>query len=254
MADLSPRHKLLNEVKLRLGAGIIDLELDPDHYNLALDMAFGRYRQRSTNAMEESFVFLDVQPDQAVYTMPDEVQEVRSIYRRTIGGAGGGASIDPFSLSFTNNIYMIQNPGGLGGGGSGMLATYDLAMQFQSLAGRMFGREVMYTWNPSTKKLKLERRFSATEQIAVHVFNAKPDAVILGDVNARPWMRDYTVAMCKQILGEARGKFQSIAGPQGGITLNGEALKTEASAEFERLDKELELMIDQHMGMPFVIG
>ena len=86
MNEVTPRQKLLNEVRLLLGEGIITLELDPEHYDVAFDVALGRYRQRSGNAMEELFVFLTVQPDVAVYRLPDEVQEVTNIYRRTIGG------------------------------------------------------------------------------------------------------------------------------------------------------------------------
>ena len=93
---VSPRQRLLQEVTLYLGGSIVDLELDPAHFEFAMTVAFDRYRQRSGNAIEESFLFLDVQPDVATYTLPDEVQEVRSIYRRSIGGAACGASQDPF--------------------------------------------------------------------------------------------------------------------------------------------------------------
>lgn len=252
--ELSTRQQFLREVRLLLGDGLITLELDPEHFDVAFDVALSRYRQRSGNAMEEAFLFLDIQPDTAVYRLPDDVQEVRSIYRRTIGGTSGGAAVDPFSLAFTNNIYMIQNPGALGSTGSGMLATYDFAMQYQSLIGRMFGREVMYIWDPATKRLTLERKFSATEQVALHVYNVRPETVLLTDPYARPWLRDYTMAWCKQMMGEARSKFSTIAGPQGGFTLNGDMMKNEAKAEMERLEQELKDLVDQHIGWPVVIG
>jgi hypothetical protein len=246
--------QLLDDIRLRLGAQIIDLELDPEHFDYAIRTAFSRYRQRSQNAMEESFLFINIQPDQAVYTLPAEVQEVRAIYRRTIGGSSGGAAIDPFSLAFSNNMYMIQNPGSLGTSGAGMLATYDFAMQYQELVGRMFGRDVMYTWDTATKRLTLHRRFSHEEQIAVHIYNARPNEVLLSDVYAYPWLKDYAVAVCKQIMGEARSMFQTLAGPQGGVSLNGDALKTEAKEEMDRLEIEILQLIESHDGMPFVIG
>ena len=250
-----PRIEFMQEVFYRLGGDIVDIELDPKHFDVAFKRAVMRYRQRSDNSMEESFLFIDMQPDNSTYTLPQEVQEVRAVYRRTMGGtAGGGSQIDPFSLGFVNNIYMMQNPGGMGSSGSGMLATYDFAMQFQSLAGRMFGRDIMFVWNAATKKLVLERRVTGTEQIALHVWNAKPETVLLIDPYARIWLFDYTVACCKQILGEARGKFAALAGPQGGITLNGEALKTEAKEEMDRLDQELLQYADAHSGSPFLIS
>ena len=38
-AEETPRDKLIKEIKLRLGDGMIDVELDPEHYNLAIDRA-----------------------------------------------------------------------------------------------------------------------------------------------------------------------------------------------------------------------
>lgn len=251
---LTAHQLLIEEVQLMMGSGMIDLDLDPKHYEVAVRFALDRYRQRSGNAMEESFLFLDVQPDVCAYQMPDEVQEVRYVYRRGYGGAGGGANVDPFSLGFINNMYLLQNPGGLGNSGPGLLATYDLAVQFQSLAGRMFGRDVMYTYDSSTKILTMERRFGCVEQIALHVYNTRPEVVLLGDPYARPWLRDWTVAVCKTMLGSAWSKFSTIAGPQGGFSLSGDTMKTEARAEFDRLDLELTNLVDQHNGYPFVIG
>ena len=253
-AQLTPRQKLLSEVSLLMGGNLVTLGLEPEHFNVAFDVALSRYRQRSGNALEESFLFYDFQPDVYQYRMPDDVQEVRTIYRRTIGGTAGGAAIDPFSLAFTNNIYMTSNPGALGTTGAGILATYDLAMQYQMLVGRMFGMFVQFTYDSSTKLLTLHRKFSAAEQVCLHIYNTRPEQNVLNDPYARPWLRDYTLAWCKQILGEARSKFGTIAGPQGGFTLNGEAMKAEAKAEMERLDTELKDFVDQHIGMPFIIG
>jgi hypothetical protein len=245
---------LIEETKLRLGDGMMEVELGPDEYQLALRLAIRRYRQRSGNSMEEAFVFLEVEPEVATYTLPKEVQEVRAVYRKNIGATGGtGSAIDPFQLAFSNNIYMIQNPGGIQSGGAGFLATYDMAMQFQELVGRMFGRDVQFTWNAATKRITFHRSFKGKEEFGLHVYCAQPDEVLLMDAYAMPWLEDYTLAHCKLMLGEARSKFQSLAGPQGGISMNGDALKSEAQAEFERLDKELADSIDS-VGYGFLIG
>jgi hypothetical protein len=37
-----------------LGDGMVEVELDPIHYETALDRALNRFRQRSSNAVEES--------------------------------------------------------------------------------------------------------------------------------------------------------------------------------------------------------
>ncbi len=253
MANISARQKLLKEVRLLLGEGMVDVELDQEHYELAFDMALDRYRTRSQNAMEESFLFLDVQPEVSTYTLPDEVQEVRDLYRRNIGGTmGGGSTIDPFGLAYTNAMYQIGTGGS--GGGSGGLANYEMAMQNQELIGRMFGRDVQFTWNTATKKFFVQRKFGANEEVCLHVYNTKPEEVLLADPYARQWLRDWTQAKAKFMLATAYAKFGQLAGPQGGITLNGAEQKQEAVAEMERLENELHWLVDGHEGYTFIIG
>lgn len=255
MSPQEARDKMIREITMRLGGGIIDLELDPEHYDYAMTAAVDRYRQRSGNSMEESFVFLDVLPEKTSYVLPGEVQLVRSVYRRSIGGTSGGAAIDPFSLGMVNSLYAIQNPGSLGGGGAGSLATYDFAMQFQELAARMFGRDVLFLWEPVSHKITFQRRFGAQEQVLLHVYNAKPESVLLQDVYSKVWIRDWATAVCKQIMGEARSMFSGgLGGPQGGVSLNGDQLKQEAETEMLRLEEEIKNFVDSSDSMPFLLG
>jgi hypothetical protein len=77
---------------------------------------------------------------------------------------------------------------------------------------------------------------------------------LINDLYAKQWIRDYTLAICKGMLGEARSKFATIAGPQGGTQLNGGDLKAASKEEIEKLDKELETLIAGGTPMTFVIG
>ena len=54
---------------------------------------------------------------------------------------------------------------------------------------------------------------------------------------ARVWLRDWATA--KIIFLHKQEKFGALAGPQGGITLNGEALKIKQPEEMTRLEDEL---------------
>ena len=68
------------------------------------------------------------------------------------------------------------------------------------------------------------------------------------------WIKDYTLAGCKYMLGEAREKFATIAGPQGGTSLNGSSLKAEAQSEMEKLENEVAMAVAGGSGYGFVIG
>jgi hypothetical protein len=249
------RDEMIEQIQLRLGAGMVDVELDPQHYEAAVNISMRFYRQRSTNAQIEAFIFMEVQREVSTYTLPKEIQEVRDVLRNSTNGQAG-TYFEPFSANFVNNIYMLQNPGGsgLGGSGTGALASYDFAASLQKLTGRMFGREVKFTWDSSTKKITFQRKFNANEEIGLHVYMARDEESLLEDYYARPWIEDMATAQCKMMLGQGRGKFQSYAGPQGGITLNGAELKQEAQAEMDKLMEDLKNGIDGSMGFGLVIG
>ena len=86
------------------------------------------------------------------------------------------------------------------------------------------------------------------------MYNHKPDFILLQDTFANQWLKDYALATCKMMLGEAREKFASIASPQGSTSLNGTALKAEGKAEMETLELDLVNYKDGGMPLTFVIG
>lgn len=249
---LQARQKVYDYCRTMLGDGMIDVELDPIHYETALDRTLNRFRQRSPNAVEEAYAFLTLVKDQNDYRLPDEIISVRQLFRRSIGsrsGSGsGGTLFEPFNLAYTNT-YLL-NGTMLGG-----LATYDLFAQYQELVGRMFGSFIEYDFNPTNHTLRLlQRPFAEGEIILMRTYNYRPDWVLLDDIYAKQWIKDYSLANCKIMLGEARSKFGNISGPSNAGSLNGKDLKTEGATELEKLDKELETLVSGGTGYTFIIG
>ena len=244
------KQNLIEYVKLQIGDQIIDLELDPAHYEAAYQKTIGTYRQRATNAYEEAYIFMELIKDENIYTLPQEVASVRQVFRRTFGDSTGpfASNFDPFAQASLNVYLMNFN---IAGG----LATYDFYSQYVELAARMFGAYMNYTWNPVTKKLQLIRDPKGTgENVLLWVYQLKPEIQLLADYQIGQWIRDYMVANCKMIIGEAREKFQSIAGPQGGSSLNGTQMKTEAKADMEALALQLVNYVDGSQPLTWVIG
>ena len=252
MATLTTdKQEIFDYVFNSLGGGMVDVELDPAHYETAIKDALDRFRQRSDNSVEESYVFLPLVKDQNDYTLADEIIEVRQIFRRSIGsrsgGGDGGTLFEPFNLAYTNTYLLASsNMGGV--------ATYNMFSQFQELVGRMFGSFIEFKWNTTTKKLTVLQRPRQGEEVLMYVYMYRPDSELFKDYLAKKWIKDHTLAKCKYMLGEARSKFNTIAGPQGGTSLNGDALKQEAIAEMERLDAEVKTQTAGGQGYSFLIG
>jgi len=242
---------LIEYIQAMLGAGMVDVELDPIHYTTAIDRALNKFRQRSSNSVEESFGFITLDVDTNEYYMPKEVMSVRQLFRRSIGsrsgGGQGGSLFEPFNLAYSNTYLLAStNMGGL--------ATYYAFAGYQKQVGKMFGSDVNFTFNNTTKLLTVMQRPRAEEELLVWMYNHRPDFNLLQDPQAGQWLKDYALATCKIMLGEAREKFATIASPQGGTQLNGAALKAEGKAEIEILEQDLINYKDGGSPLTFVIG
>jgi hypothetical protein len=256
--DNSKRKDIIDYIRLRLADGIVDVELDQEHYELAIKQALTRYRQRASNSQEESYAFLKLKPETQEYILPNEIMDVRGAYRRGIGSVTGttASQFEPFSSGYLNTYMLVA--GRVGG-----LLSYELFVDYQKQSMKMFGGHLNFTFNKATKKLTLIRKIPFAganqnedymEDCLLHLYNYKPDSMLLNDFQAFPWLQEYAYSFAKRIVGEAREKFASIAGPQGGTQLNGSTLKGEAQAEMDKLEQELKDYVDGSYPLTWIIG
>lgn len=254
----SMRASIIDYIRMRLGDGIVDVELDKEHYEMGINQALIKYRQKAQNSVEESYAFLSLQPETQEYILPKEIMNVRAIFRRGIGSTTGttASQFEPFSSGYLNTYMLVA--GRVGG-----LTNYELFVDYQKLAMTMFGGYLNYTFNPVTKKLTLVRKIpfqgqnpdpNELESVLLWIFNTKPDQMIFNDTYAFPWIQEWAYSFCKRIVGEAREKFSTIAGPQGGTSLNGTALKAEAQAEMEKLEDDLKNYVDGSQPLTWITG
>lgn len=244
------KEALFNNLRLRLGGDIVDIELDPQHYEAAYNYAIKLYRQRAQNATQESYTLMTVIKNVDTYTLPAEFVNVRCLYRRTVGLETGpsSTSFDPFSSAILNTYLLNYNY-------TGGMATYDFYAGYVELAARMFGGYVTYTFNPVTKVLKVVRDFKGSgERILIWADIQRPELELLMDPGVGVWIGDYTLAVLKGIIGEAREKYASIAGPGGGTSLNGAAMKAESKEAQAALIDELKRYVDYSQPLTWIQG
>jgi len=256
------RAEITDYIRMRLGDGIVDVELEKEHYEMAINQALVKYRQRAANSVEESYAFLDLLPETQEYILPKEIQTVRAAYRRGIGSVTGttASQFEPFASGYLNTYMLVA--GRVGG-----LTNYELFVDYQKLAMKMFGGLLNYTFNPVTKKLTIIRKMphgyagntnqgsvNVYESVLLWVYNTKPDQMIFNDTYAFPWIQEYAYSFAKRIVGEARSKFQQLPGPGGGTSLNGSDLKNEAKEEMDKLEEELKQYVDNGTPLTWVIG
>ena len=349
-AVTSLKNDITDYIRLRLGDQIVDVEADSDHYEMGIKQALIRYRKKSSNSVEESYAFLDLYPETQEYILPNTVMDVKAIYRRGIGSVTGttASQFEPFASGYLNTYMLVA--GRVGG-----LASYELFVDYQKLAMRMFGGFMNFTWNKVSKKITLVRKIpfqgsgatlrlrsltasgtvpgstvtfqisnqgpwngvsvgstvaitncpvagyngtyiittvdptqqiftflntaalgatvvndmslastyvsspsspdnAVTETVLVHIYNYKPDIMLLNDPQVFPWIQDYAYALVLISVGNAREKFATIAGPQGGTSLNGAVLKQEGNELLLKLDEEIKNYVDGGAPLTWITG
>lgn len=248
MAETTERQKIIESITERLGGGSVKIHMKASAFETAVDRALRIYRQRAENSQEESIAILTLKTDTQEYTLPDEIMEVRQIFRRGYSqNASRGSEIDPFSVAYTN-VYLLQ------AGRSGGLLTYELYHSYLETAGKMFGMYINFTWDHRTHKLQITQLPRDDEEVLLWCWNKVPEETLFADTYAGPWLEDWALAEAKEIEGQIRSKFSQIAGPQGGTTLNGNDLLSQSQQEKDRLLEDLKNFVDGSLPMGWILG
>ncbi len=93
----------------------------------------------------------------------------------------------------------------------------------------------------------LQTEYSGSTDVVSDFSNAKFDFMTYSHINdvGKQWIRKYGLALSKELLGIIRSKYGSIPIPNADTTLDGDTLRSEASAEKETLVTQLREMLEQ---------
>lgn len=244
------RQDLIRELRLLMADQMVDVELDSEHYHVAIDRAFNMYRRLSSGSVEESYMVLEIQSEVQEYTLPREVTDVQKIWRRQATGTGG--LVDNGNIIF-DPIYGVYP--GIGGGSGGTLTDIAIIGMYLETANYILASEYDFRFNHRTKVLKLLRKIVVDETVLIQIDNFIPESQLLNDVYASDWLARWALSECKLMLGQAYSKYTSgLPGPGGVVQLNGDALKSEGQQEQEALKQGIHLMEEGNRPLDFIIG
>jgi hypothetical protein len=93
----------------------------------------------------------------------------------------------------------------------------------------------------------LQTEYSGSADVVSDFSNARFDFMTYSKINdvGKQWIRKYGLALSKELLGIIRSKYGSIPIPNADTTLDGDTLRSEASAEKEALVTQLREMLEQ---------
>ena len=93
----------------------------------------------------------------------------------------------------------------------------------------------------------LRTRYSGSSDVVSDYSNARYDFMAYNKINdvGKQWIRKYGLALSKELLGIVRSKYGTIPIPNADVTLDGDTLRAEASAEKEQLIEQLRENLEQ---------
>ncbi len=93
----------------------------------------------------------------------------------------------------------------------------------------------------------LRTRYSGSNDTISDISNAPYDNMEYQFINdvGKQWIRKYGLALSKELLGMVRSKYGTIPIPNSEVSLDGDTLRAEASAEKEQLIEQLREMLEQ---------
>ena len=148
-----------------------------------------------------------------------------------------------------------------------MMPIYDDLLRIEAIEMNDMVRRSAYSFELINNKLRVFPQPQATGSIIFQyikitdrnnkVFGSTIHTSDFSDINydfmtykhinspGRQWIRKYTLALAKELLGEIRSKYGALPTPGGDVSLDGDTLRTEASAEKENLIAQLREDLEQ---------
>lgn len=256
--DGSPdeRRQLHADIRTMLGSMNITVELSKEAIDLAINNALAMFRKYSSISYTRAMFFLDLKPNQQTYVLTNKcvgfnkIVKVTSIHRMRAGAFKTAYAMnDNFAFAALQQLYTL---------GTFDILTYHLTSSYLEELEVLFASRIMHHWNEKRRELKIYQSTSS-ERVLIDAVIERTEQDLITDRESKMWIQAYTLADCKHMLSQSRGKFQTLPGPNGSTTLNAMELASQAVEEKNNLMQEIVDMAYQNpeeigMRSHFIIG
>lgn len=232
------RRELIDSIRVQLGYPTIEVELTKHQMNEAITNALEDFRLRSSSAYKTGFKFLKLEPGRQQYPMTD----IR---------LGYNSIINISKLHRVSSQALSQSYGGWAGQGQVILqqlysaGSYDLIShhliaQYVEVIEQMFATNITFTWNEDERLLSIFEFVHRPEMVLMECSVERTEQQLMTDRFTKQWIQGRAIVECNMMLSRIRGKFSSLPGAGGGVSLNGAELAQQAQSDLEKLYQELD--------------
>jgi hypothetical protein len=258
------RRELHDLIRNRLGYPEVEVELTKAQIDYAIDRAIKELRRYSASPYRRGFMMLNIKagvqrywlnsPGRAQigalpqagwprYPYPqtpasaqqwvgyDKIVQVMGVFRVTAAFMTSAHGSGIFGQVVLQHLYNM---------GTFDLLSYHLVSQYIEQLEHLFASRVVFNWNETDRTLWLHQVFSQNERAIMDVAVERSEQDLLKDRFTGVWIERYSIAQAKLILSQKRGKYSTLPGAGGGVSLNASDLYQQAMDEIDRLMSEVE--------------
>jgi hypothetical protein len=254
MAIPTTREEFTDYCLRRLGFPVIEINVAEEQVDDRIDDAIEKYWDYHFDGVEEDYLIVPITDSDVAngyIALEERVFSVISIL--PVGsdvstGVGGGDLFNAQYQFFMNDFYNSSNIIG------NNLAYLNSMKSYLSTLQMTVSPINSFNFNRKTNKLRFNESLSLLKQkssnLVLKIYK-KLDVSVYNDIWADEFLKEYATALIKRQWGENLKKFGSMSLP-GGITINGEAIYSEAVTEIDKLEtrltRDLQLPLDMFIG------
>ena len=244
MASVTNRDEFTDYCLRRLGAPVIDINVDPDQVQDRIDDALQYWQDYHFDGLQKVYWihYVNQTDIEQKYLDLSETEDSEGNQMEIVGISrifplmDSQATVNMFDLRYQlrlNELYDFT---------SASYINYTLTQQHLRSLEIMFTGEVPIRFQRHMQKLFIDWAWGANECPAGTVVVAEAYALINPDVYGKVWndrwLKEYATALIKRTWGANLKKFNNLQLP-GGVTLNGDKIYDEAFEEIKSLEAEM---------------
>ena len=237
MALPSSRQELVDYCLRKLGAPVIEINIDDDQISDRVDDAVQYYREYHSDAVIRTYVKHQITTLDAAnkyIDIPDRYIFVSRIFPMTNNSSSSSGMWSARYQMHLNDVYDLQY--------AGALVNYEMTRQFLEMLDMTLNGVPPVRFNRHMNRLYIDVDFANTiipgDWIIIDASTTiDPDEYT--DIYNDMFLKRYTTALIKKQWGANLIKFEGIQLP-GGVTMNGRQLWDDANAEIDKLEDEME--------------
>lgn len=239
MANPTSRPTLIDYCLRRLGAPVIEINVDEDQIEDRIDDALQFYQEYNSDATMRTYLKHEITADDITnkyLTLNDNILYVKRIFSNAENSAG---STGMFSVQYQMHLNDFQDLSFIGN-----LVTYEMTQQYLSLIDMKItgaGEAIRFNRNMNQLHLDLdwsteiyEGKFIIVECMRIIDPTAYPD--VYNDM----FLKQYATALLKQQWGSNLIKFEGMQLP-GGVSINGRQIFDDATTELLAIREQMQL-------------